>query len=158
MCCNKNNITIELNVFFIYRYLITGTPFRKLAVPFRISKTAIANIVVQVCNAIWNNFNNTHMKFPNTEDFKEIANSFSNLNKFPHCCGNLDGKHIRLNRPQLSGSMYYNYKNYYSIVLLAVSDAQNTFRIIDVGAYGKDSDGGVLSHSIFFKELSSGNI
>ncbi|XP_045495350.1 protein ALP1-like [Colias croceus] len=157
-CTRYTRISVEQRLVLTLRYLITGTPFRKLAVPFRISKTAIANIVVQVCNAIWNNFNNTHMKFPNTEDFKDIANSFSNLDKFPHCCGNLDGKHIRLNRPHLSGSMYYNYKHFYSIVLLAVSDSQNTFRIIDVGAYGKDSDGGVLSNSIFFKDLSSGKI
>lgn len=126
--------------------------------PFRISKTAIASIVMEVCSAIWNNFNEIHMKFPSIEDFKEIANSFLNKNKFPHCCGNLDGKHIRVVKPQLSGSMYFNYKNYYSIVLLAVSDSDNTFRIIDVGAYGKDSDGGVLSNSIFFQELNSGNI
>lgn len=143
---------------FNYRYLTTGAPFRKFAVPFRISKTAIANIVVEVCSAIWKNFNKKHMKFPNTEDFKEIANSFSNKNKFPNCCGNIDGKHIRVKRPQLSGSMYYNYKNYYSIVLLAVSDSYNTFRIIDVGAYGKDSDGGVLSNSKFFQDLNSGSL
>lgn len=98
------------------------------------------------------------MKFPSTQDFKDIANSFSNKNKFPHCCGNLDGKHIRVVKPQLSGSMYFNYKQYYSIVLLAVSDSDNTFRIIDVGAYGKDSDGGVLSNSNFFQELDSGNV
>ncbi|CAK1590297.1 unnamed protein product [Parnassius mnemosyne] len=154
----KKPISVEERLVLTIRYLTTGTPFRKLGVPFRISKTAIASIVMEVCSAIWNNFNEIHMKFPSIEDFKEIANSFSNKNKFPHCCGNLDGKHIRVVKPQLSGSMYFNYKNYYSIVLLAVSDSDNTFRIIDVGAYGKDSDGGVLSNSKFFQELNSGNI
>lgn len=58
--------------------------------------------------------------------------------------------------------MFYNYKRYYLIILLAVSDSQNTFResetafIIDVGLWGNDSDCGVLRNSVFCKDLSSG--
>lgn len=98
------------------------------------------------------------MKFPSTEEFKAIAESFSMKNKFPHCCGNLDGKHIRVKKPQKCGSMYYNYKMYNSIVLLAVTDSKNKFIIIDVGAYGKDSDGGVLSNSSFYQKLENEDI
>lgn len=98
------------------------------------------------------------MKFPSTEEFKTIAESFSMNNKFPHCCGNLDGKHIRVKKPGKCGSMYYNYKMYNSIVLLAVTDSENKYIIIDVGAYGKDSDGGVLSNSSFYQKLENGYI
>lgn len=79
-------------------------------------------------------------------------------NKFPHCCGNLDGKHIRVIKPAKYGSMCYNYKMYNSIVLLAVTDSKNKFIIIDVGAYGKDSDGSVLSNSSFYQKLENGDI
>ncbi|KOB69759.1 Uncharacterized protein OBRU01_16378, partial [Operophtera brumata] len=71
-------------------YLTTGTSFWKLSVPFRISKTAIASIVLEVCTAIWKNMHNKHMKFPS--------------------------------------------------------------------AYGKDSDGGVLSNSSFYQKLENGDI
>nr|CAI5833109.1 unnamed protein product [Callosobruchus analis]CAI5838115.1 unnamed protein product [Callosobruchus analis] len=39
---------------------------------------------------------------------------------------------------------------------MAVCDSDCRFRIIDVGAYGKDSDGGVLSSSKFYQEIKNG--
>nr|CAI5820939.1 unnamed protein product [Callosobruchus analis] len=39
---------------------------------------------------------------------------------------------------------------------MAVCDSDYRFRIIDVGAYGKDSDGGVLSSSKFYQEIENG--
>lgn len=43
--------------------------------------------------------------------------------------------------------MFYNYKQYYSIVLQAVADARCKFIFIDVGSYGKQSDGGIFAAS-----------
>ncbi|CAN7942436.1 unnamed protein product [Ixodes hexagonus] len=51
--------------------------------------------------------------------------------------------------PTKSGTMYYNYKGTFSIVLLAVVDADYKFVVVDVVAYGKQSDGGVLKQSAF---------
>lgn len=49
--------------------------------------------------------------------------------------------------PPRSGSYYYNYKEKHSINLLAVSDAKNCFTIVDIGAEGRQSDGGVFENS-----------
>ncbi len=38
----------------------------------------------------------------------------------PYCFGALDGKHIRIRKPKNSGKMYFNYTQFYSIVLIAV--------------------------------------
>jgi hypothetical protein len=36
------------------------------------------------------------------------------------CGGALDGKHFRIMHPPGSGAQYYNYKNFYSIILMAL--------------------------------------
>lgn len=54
--------------------------------------------------------------------------------------------------------MYYNYLKSFSIVLLAICDANKKFLYVDVGAYGGQSDGGVLSNSSFGKRLDADDL
>ena len=57
--------------------------------------------------------------------------------------------------PFNSGSLFYNYKSYFSIVLIAVASADYRFAMVDVGAYGSSSDSGVLSHMTFLSDLGT---
>lgn len=70
-----------------------------------------------------------------------------------NCGGALDGKHIRIERPALSGAQYYNYKNFYSIVLMALVNSNYEFVYVDVGKQGRLSDGGVISSTKFYDML-----
>ncbi|XP_015775503.1 PREDICTED: putative nuclease HARBI1 [Acropora digitifera] len=51
--------------------------------------------------------------------------------------------------PKIGGSAYFNYKNFHSIVLLAVCDAKYCFTIADIGGYGCSNDASILSNSTF---------
>ena len=69
----------------------------------------------------------------------------------PHCIGAIDGKHIAIECPANSGSLYYNYKGFFRLILLAICDAKYTFTLIDVSSYGSNNDCGILAKSLIGK-------
>lgn len=61
--------------------------------------------------------------------------------------GAMDGKHIHIKRPESSGSQYYNYKRFNSIILFALIDANYKFIYVDVGTNGRVGDAGIYAKS-----------
>jgi hypothetical protein len=57
---------------------------------------------------------------------------FYSIWQFPNCIGATDGKHTEIQAVHNSGSLF-NYKKAFSVVLLALVDANYKFVIIDVG-------------------------
>ena len=98
------------------------------------------------------------MPVPTTEDWRAISSDFHQHWNFPNCLGSIDGKHVVIQAPNNSGSLFHNYKGTFSIVLLAVVDAKYCFRVVDVGSYGRTSDGGTLANSAFGQALVDGNL
>ncbi|XP_060864897.1 uncharacterized protein LOC132941058 [Metopolophium dirhodum] len=83
------------------------------------------------------------------EQWLGIADRFYQSTNFPNCLGAIDGKLIRCRNPINSGSYYFNYKKFFSIILMAVVDANLSFICIDFGAYGRESDSTVFKQSTF---------
>lgn len=91
---------------------------------------------------------------PSTADeWKLLASDYENQWNFPYCLGAIDGKHIMMQYSINSGSEYYNYKHFFSIVLLALVDANYCFTFIDCGIQGRLRDGAVFRNSLLFDKM-----
>ncbi|KAL2080736.1 hypothetical protein ACEWY4_024529 [Coilia grayii] len=140
------------------RFLATGDSYRTVAYSYRVGVSTVASVVRQVTRVIWDALVGEYMPTPTTEDWRSVAEGFQRRWAFPNCLGSIDGKHVVIRAPDNSGSLFYNYKGTYSVVLLAVVDAEYCFRVVDVGAYGRTSDGGVLANSTFGQKLQDGTL
>ncbi|XP_029660713.1 putative nuclease HARBI1 [Formica exsecta] len=118
-----------------------------LSYAYRIAQCTLSRIIPETCKAIWLSLKEKVMIDPTDENWSTIAEDVETTCQFPHCIGAIDGKHVEIQAPPRSGSCYYNYKGKHSINLLAVSDAKNRFTIVDIGAEGRQSDGGVFENS-----------
>ncbi|XP_031359284.1 protein ALP1-like [Photinus pyralis] len=140
------------------RFLATGDSYASLSYLFKFSKQVIATIIPEVCAAIIDALRHEIKTPTSREEWLKISEDYYNLWNFPHCLGAIDGKHIALQAPINSGSDYLNYKSHFSIVLMAVVDANYKFIYADVGCQGRISDGGVFKNTSFYLDMESNSL
>src|SRR5436190_20741869 len=114
-------------LYFFHSFLASGDSCASMARCWRIGRSTSYNVIIETCNVIWQYLHPIYLKHPSQEEWKTIEKGFYDRWDFPNCVGALDGKHIRVQCPPNSGSKYYNYKGYYSVVMLATCDAYYAF-------------------------------
>ena len=141
------------------RYLVTGDSMQTITFSFRVGHSTVSNIIDTTCEALLDVLLPQYVQRPSTEDeWRRVPQGFEQLWNFPHCVGAIDGKHVTIQAPAMSGSTYFNYKGAHSIVLMAVCDAQYCFTLLDIGDAGRLSDGGVFSHSGFGQAMEASEL
>ena len=147
-----------MSTFLYYRFLITGNSFTDLASTWRLGISTVRNIVRQGVVAIWKGLQPTYMPVPNKRKWKLISEGFDRRWKFPLCLGAIDGKHCDIFKPPNSGSHFRNYKQRFSVILMACVDADYKFTMIDVGQSGANNDAGVFRNSSFGQNILEDDI
>ena len=120
--------------------------------------STVAQIVKETCEAIWDVLKDSYMPVPDRKMWLSNSKRFEERWNFPHCIGALDGKHVVIQSPPNSGSLFYNYKHTFSVVLMAMVDADYKCICIDVGGYGGNSDGGIFANSNLGRALQAGQL
>ena len=144
----RKAITAEERLALTLRFLASGNDQQSLSFSYRIGKATVSKIVSETSEAIYNALKDKYILSPrNAEDWINISKGFYNDWNMPHTIGCIDGKHIRIECPKLSGSLYHNYKGFFSIVLMAICDANYCFTLFDLGQYGSNNDSGILANS-----------
>ena len=82
-------------------------------------------------------------------DFEELWNFLNRIGAI-HC------KHFCIQCPAGSGAKFNSYKEFFSLVLLAVCDARYCFNLTDIRQYGSNNDSGLLENSKLKKQFESG--
>jgi len=135
-------------VVFIFRFLASGNSQISMSFSYRISPSTAHSIIISTCRAIWKTLSPIQLPQLTEEEWKKKGQEFYSLWQFPNCIGAADGKHFEIQALQNSGSLFFNYKKTFSVILLDLVDANYKFTIIYIGGYGKSSDGGLFARSI----------
>jgi hypothetical protein len=148
-----------LKLAITLRFLATGNSYHSLAFDFRVAHNTISLFVPEVCDAIVAEYKDEQFTTPTTEaEWAEVATKFGRRWNFHHCCGALDGKHVEIKKPKKSGSRYFNYKGFFSVVLLGLVDADYNFLWANVGCPGSESDCGIFNRSSLEPALREGTL
>ena len=135
-----------LKLTIALRYFAAGNDYKSLMYAFRVGKSSIVRIIPEVADAIIEEYGQEVIPMPTTQDeWKAIADLFETRWNLPHCVGALDGKHVRIQCPPRTGSLYYNYKKFFSVILFALCDADYKFIWTEVGCNGIGSDAQIFN-------------
>jgi hypothetical protein len=124
--------------------------------------STIRQVVIEVCEAIierlWKESVSCH--FPKTvEEFKEKMLDTEQLWQFPCCWAAVDGCHLPISCPpgrEQAKKEYHNFKNFYSIVLMALVDAKYRFIWASAGFPGNSHDSVILQATELWQKITSG--
>ena len=143
----QKKYTSKKRLVITLRYLAERCSQQALSLNFQVGKSTVSKILKVVCEALYTVLATHFLRPPSTEEeWKQISSEFLELSNMPHVIGAINGKHVAMECPKNIGSLYHNYKGFFSHVF-AVCDAKYKFNFIDVGQYGGRNDGVVLKSS-----------
>ncbi|XP_052271806.1 uncharacterized protein LOC127872523 [Dreissena polymorpha] len=92
------------------------------------------------------------------DEWSQLTDGFLKNWNFPNCVAAIDDKPIAIRKPVSSGSLYYNYKGFFSIILLVNVDSDYKFVRCDLGGYGSSGDAKINNESEFLEIVQDGSI
>ena len=148
-----------LKIAVTLRHLASGATYSEMQYGWRMPHNSISVVVREVCEAIVAEYGDELLKPPQTQaEWRTVTDEWMSRWNFPHVIGAMDGKHIAIKAPANSGSDYYNYKGFFSIILLAVVTSDYKFMWIDVSGKGASSDAHIFNASALKDALEKNDL
>ncbi|CAK1593514.1 unnamed protein product [Parnassius mnemosyne] len=149
----RQAVSAEERLIATLRFLATGRSYKDLRFSTVTSFQLLSKIIPETCWAIYKALKKT-IKLPSSKyEWDMAAKSFQEQWQFHNCVGCMDGKHIIIEKPSGTGSLFYNYKGTFSVVLFAIVNANYEFIYVHTGSNGSMSDGGILKSTRFYEKL-----
>ncbi|XP_056419239.1 uncharacterized protein LOC130360709 [Hyla sarda] len=154
----RRSISPEERLIVTLKFLASGESFSSLHLQFHLGISTISGIVRTTCVALWECLLEDYLPEPSAQGWLDIADKFQDVTQFPNCVGAIDGKHIRIQKPAHTGLEFYNYKKFFSTILMAIADAQCPFIVVDIGTYGRTNDSRVFKTSAIGRRIYAGEM
>ncbi|XP_067625952.1 uncharacterized protein [Eurosta solidaginis] len=116
----REPISEEIRLGITLMFLAQGCNPQYLAWSYKLGVSTVRKIIYETCDAIWHGLREIYLAQPNQTELKNIADRFYAKTGMPHCLGAVNGKHVKVVCPKRSGSLFFNYKKTFSVVLIAI--------------------------------------
>lgn len=157
---NEDPISPECRLGICLYRLARGDYYYTIAEMVGVGTSTVQTIVAEVCQIVVENLWQEHVMAympQNIESFKMKMQEMHDMWQFPFCWGAVDGSHIPIKCPAGGAEArkeYYNFKHFYSIVLMAIVDAKNRFIWGSCGYPGNSHDAVILQSTNIWSELN----
>ena len=129
-----------------------------------LAKATVCTIVSETCtviiNTLWDNIVN--ISFPTSEDdIRHCMRKFGEECQFPYAFAAVDGSYLPIKCPNGGAQamkQYFNFLSFYSIVLMALVDAECRFVCASVRAPGNAHDSTLLQSTDLWKRIVGGEM
>ncbi|XP_051158568.1 putative nuclease HARBI1 [Leptopilina boulardi] len=105
--------------------------------------------VSQVLNAL----SGEYIKWPEANNFHQVARDFSNAGGFPNVLAAVDGCHVEIRAPSTNPGSYVNRKGFHSLLLQGMCDSQGRFLDVFAGVCGSVHDNRLFEMSPMGQQL-----
>ena len=129
-----------------------------------LAKSTVCVVVIETCQAIidamWDD--TVTSRFPTTkEEFYENMAKFGEEWQFPYTFAAVDGSHLPIKCPRGGAQamkQYFNFKGFYSIILVALVDAEYRFIWASAGFPGNTHDSTLFQSTKLWSQILEGKI
>ena len=84
----RKAVSVDERLSLMLRFLASGHSFSDLEADFKIYRTTVSGIVIEVCNVVYDCLKDEYLIIPQTkEDWKCIAEKAQERWQFPKCIG-----------------------------------------------------------------------
>ena len=125
-----------------------------------LGKTTVCLIVKEVCEALvscmWHEYVSSKMA-TDLNSLREVMESFDQEWQFQCCFRAVDGCHIPIKCPNggaESAKEYHNFKNFYSIIIMAIANAKHQFTWASSGYPGNNHDSMIFQSTTLDQKIS----
>ncbi len=140
-------------------HLAAGHNYHSLMYSFWVASNTISLIIRKVCSTIIDEFSAEVLDcLMSPQEWKRVSDQFADRWQMYHANRTIDGNHMPIKCPEKSGSLFYNYKVFYSIILLALVDEDYMFLWVDVGQNRSSSDAQIFNQCELKEAIKDGTI